>query len=265
MNHYITSVLGFPWALMGMTPWVRDHPPAVTALGGVILVGVPLLIALAVASGARTARRNRGHRAQQEHRAKGMEILGQLPPSLVDALSAQQGVLEARTELLTSLFDHWHDVLPYLRDALDENVVTHAREKIMSTWTPYRRVEFCARYRAPLAVVFNLSRWRELFATSRGYELSGVIPQVTGVGESHHGMYIIVRSAPDWTADEWTDVRDVLATGLDAPNVSVEIDGVSGAIISLNDILDRPAAVAEHRASPAVERVTSSATPPQGE
>lgn len=240
MTERITSWLLSPWGFFESLPWVRDHPLLVAVLSGASLVLPPLVLVASAMMATRWSRKRRRQREAAERRAKGIASLSDMPESLLRTLAAEVGVREARLLLLQDIAEDWRLSNLVLNDILDSGVIASTRDALLGTWDSYRRCEFCLRYRDPLFVVFNAASWDDLFLSSNGYRLSGVIPVVSGIGETSDGMYVVVRSAPDWTRNEWDDVVDVLAVGLDAPDLRVELEGVSSAIIHLNDARLRP-------------------------
>lgn len=235
------------WSMLGtIFPMWQDNHAALAVAAVVVLFAVPIAVIYGgdkLVCALLRRKERRLDREEAEKRAAAKASFEDVPESLIRAISAEVGFREARVELLSRITAEWKVMDYVLADLLDSDVVASTRNKALGTWSEYRQREFCLRYRDPLAVVLSPAAWAELFLTSNGYHLSNRIPTVCGIGESNRGMYVVVSTAADWTQEEWDDILGVLAAGLDAPEVAVELEGVNSAIIHLNDARLRPPSV----------------------
>jgi len=227
--------LQLPWRLTEHIPGVEPGSVISAIAGSVLLIVIVLSVTVLPTVIAYKLRARKERKRDAKERDAILDAYSEVPEEVVRAMSVRHGVAHARASLLDTFSSEWRDLMRVLPELLNDDVVEETRSRLESTWTPYRRHQFYIRYQLPLSTVMNPQRWEALFEGSYGLEETGAVPTIRGVGESDQGMYVIVSTAPGWTASEWDDMLPVLRVALDAPSVSVEITNATEVVISLND------------------------------
>lgn len=156
----------------------------------------------------------------------------------ISRLSVETGVRKARRVLVSDIRSQWGAIPALLESVVDPDIVQQTMDRMLETWTDDRLVDFCVKYRRPLAVLLDAARRKRMFACAELlFDYDGVqnVPELTGIGEDTRGSFFIFTSDSIFPLSRWRAAREVLAAALDAPDIEIEEETGCVYTMYLND------------------------------
>ncbi|TXH10135.1 MAG: hypothetical protein E6R04_06225 [Spirochaetes bacterium] len=213
------------------------------SLTHLVLIATAFIIFLGLIGVWIAARAHRARRRSED--AREMESLRAcIGRDDIARMSIEEGVRRGRRILLSDMRRRWTSLSAVFGTVVDHDIVQSTEYRLLDQWSDERIVDFCIRYRRPLAVVFDNARCNRMFVCADltvSYGDTTKYPELAGVGEDERGCFFIFTTDSSLPLSRWTDSRDVLAAALDAPHMEIEEEEGCVYTVRLNDMKLREA------------------------